>query len=877
MEIRRQQGSFFCLILSPLKCGSVEVRKTLKTVVCFRLCVQDIYIVLGFDDNRIESLHRDLTKAYDRRSYKTDLLNGKNIVEKIANGISSKIEGLVKSLSNLRQAIENDAFEDHPVFEECCKASSLTQNTIYRTDVNLGKSCYAASSPATSNRRYPSKSIEEFMIKNRQNNPDLIWQYYGSKEGIFVNYPSVKISNCDYDPRFRPYFASGARPTPKDVVIVTDTSGSMNNLYHDVPYLQIAKDAAITVLKTLSPNDRIGLVSFNEKAKTPGQTSNGQESCYQDNLATATAHNIQRMESYINLLDALGDTNYEAALVSAFKFFHQLGKPLPENRDRIILFLTDGKYTDGKNPLEVVKEENEKLNNTVVIFTFALGADFEQDAKQLLQGKSWNIINPSDLKFAMTSYYLFIPRHGAVSDTLFSTPYKDILSEIGLISSICQPVRKSAEFNGVVCTDLKISDLISDITYFDDGELSYAFMIDDHERAMVHPILPQTLGDTSDPVLLNIRHFEKGPEIDNVINSMIRRESGNTTYISKRIFRRGSTANEGIESKDIKSHFFWTPVKGSGYSVCVVVGEGDRGAALNDMTGGDDVFMYHRGDIANPPWKSCRHYSRFGTIERSSVMLTPTAFEKPSKYIDEKETQAMIQDYERYFTGETNANFGLKRTVRSTVIVTHEVESFWKSKPADYAIWRYIVTKDGVVRVFPGIQLEKEYDHHRRPWYWRALSQKGIVDGSHSNTDSPMAVMAIDIPIHYFYNRILALYPSCKETYSCFVIDNSGFIVMHRDFVESYTDPKLDKSYHISHKEGAIARDLVAENVLTSRICTDFEYTRDQVTYRINLPESKKHGIDKIDEPIGYELRPITNRHVTVLLGVVGVHKRSPM
>lgn len=41
--------------------------------------------------------------------------------------------------------------------------------------------------------------------------------------------------------------------------------------------------------------------------------------------------------------------------------------------DQIILFLTDGKYTRGRNPLEVIKEENEKLNNSVVIFTFALG------------------------------------------------------------------------------------------------------------------------------------------------------------------------------------------------------------------------------------------------------------------------------------------------------------------------------------------------------------------------------------------------------------------------------------------------------------------------------------------------------------------------
>lgn len=41
-------------------------------------------------------------------------------------------------------------------------------------------------------------------------------------------------------------------------------------------------------------------------------------------------------------------------------------------------------------------------------------------------------------------------------------------------------------------------------------------------------------------------------------------------------------------------------------------------------------------------------------------MLTPSAFEKPFEYIDKPETQAMILDYGRYFTGKTNKNFGLK-------------------------------------------------------------------------------------------------------------------------------------------------------------------------------------------------------------------------
>lgn len=40
---------------------------------------------------------------------------------------------------------------------------------------------------------------------------------------------------------------------------------------------------------------------------------------------------------------------------------------------KVILFLTDGDQTAGGEPLEVIKEENKKMNNRVVILTYGLG------------------------------------------------------------------------------------------------------------------------------------------------------------------------------------------------------------------------------------------------------------------------------------------------------------------------------------------------------------------------------------------------------------------------------------------------------------------------------------------------------------------------
>ncbi len=46
-------------------------------------------------------------------------------------------------------------------------------------------------------------------------------------------------------------------PVPKDVVIVLDKSGSMSSMHDGLHLMDIAKEAAYTVLDTLNPNDRV--------------------------------------------------------------------------------------------------------------------------------------------------------------------------------------------------------------------------------------------------------------------------------------------------------------------------------------------------------------------------------------------------------------------------------------------------------------------------------------------------------------------------------------------------------------------------------------------------------------------------------------------
>ena len=84
--------------------------------------------------------------------------------------------------------------------------------------------------------------------------PFIKWQYFGSEEGVLTNFPAYDDpENCDkYDPRFRPFYVETATPEAKDVVLVMDTSWSMTG-----EKLDVAKEAAITVLDTMNPKDQV--------------------------------------------------------------------------------------------------------------------------------------------------------------------------------------------------------------------------------------------------------------------------------------------------------------------------------------------------------------------------------------------------------------------------------------------------------------------------------------------------------------------------------------------------------------------------------------------------------------------------------------------
>jgi len=207
-----------------------------------------------------------------------------------------------------------------------------------------------------------------------------------------------------YDPRVRPWYVAGSSG-PKDIILVLDTSGSMDQFLR----MDKLKLAASRVISTLGISDYFAVVSFSQFATQLGT---------QDlRLSRATDDNKKVMLDNIDGLVPGGATQYHSGFSKAFDIFQE------SNADEVstscrqaILFVTDGAMGDRESDLyDMIDLERDKytLNNKQppAIFTYSFGDEApERVPKELAcrYGGVWSRISDKDnLAETMGGYYKY--------------------------------------------------------------------------------------------------------------------------------------------------------------------------------------------------------------------------------------------------------------------------------------------------------------------------------------------------------------------------------------------------------------------------------------------------------------------------------------
>ncbi|KAL7442600.1 hypothetical protein ACHAXH_006708 [Discostella pseudostelligera] len=181
--------------------------------------------------------------------------------------------------------------------------------------------------------------------------------YFGAHNGLFRMTPAKHQPTCwDFDHRFRPWCVA-ASSGPKDVVLVLDVSASMAPSAEQSLRLKKAKEAATTVIDTLTVSDKVAIVVFNGNAFVLTLASNDNK----EQLIVASNENKEQLKEKINLLEADGATNFYDAFDVTFRvlsdsFKDEAYAAKGSGCNVAVIFLTDGAIAEYKQGEELEAE-----------------------------------------------------------------------------------------------------------------------------------------------------------------------------------------------------------------------------------------------------------------------------------------------------------------------------------------------------------------------------------------------------------------------------------------------------------------------------------------------------------------------------------------
>jgi Ca-activated chloride channel family protein len=182
---------------------------------------------------------------------------------------------------------------------------------------------------------------------------DFVLYYSVSREDIGMSLISYK--NNREDGYFAMLLSTGdleVEASPKDIVFVLDTSGSMNGRK-----LIQAKEALRFCLGNLKRRDRFNLIGFS----TGVQSLSG-------SLMPVNEENINRALGFVERFKARGGTNINEALLTGLELFRDSDNP------SMVVFLTDGEPTVGVTDIGEILHNIELSNhNRTRMFVFGVG------------------------------------------------------------------------------------------------------------------------------------------------------------------------------------------------------------------------------------------------------------------------------------------------------------------------------------------------------------------------------------------------------------------------------------------------------------------------------------------------------------------------
>ncbi|XP_063671501.1 voltage-dependent calcium channel subunit alpha-2/delta-1 isoform X14 [Pan troglodytes] len=587
-----------------------------------------------------------------------------------------------------------------PVFIE--DANFGRQISYQHAAVHIPTDIYEGSTIVLNELNWTS-ALDEVFKKNREEDPSLLWQVFGSATGLARYYPaSPWVDNSRtpnkidlYDVRRRPW------------------SGSVSGLT-----LKLIRTSVSEMLETLSDDDFVNVASFNSNAQDV--------SCFQ-HLVQANVRNKKVLKDAVNNITAKGITDYKKGFSFAFEQLLNYNVSRA-NCNKIIMLFTDG----GEERAQEIFTKYNK-DKKVRVFTFSVGQhNYDRGPIQWMacenKGYYYEIPSIGAIRINTQEYLDVLGRPMVLAgdkakQVQWTNVYLDAL-ELGLVITGTLPVfnitgqfenktnLKNQLILGVMGVDVSLEDIKRLTPRFTLCPNGYYFAIDPNGYVLLHPNL-----QPKEPVTLDFLDAELENDIKvEIRNKMIDGESGEKTFRTL-----VKSQDERYIDKGNRT-YTWTPVNGTDYSLALVLPTYS--------------FYYIKAKLEETITQA--RYSE--TLKPDNFEESGYTFIAPRDYcndlkISDNNTEFLL-NFNEFIDRKTPNNPSCNADLINRVLLdagfTNElVQNYWsKQKNIKGVKARFVVTDGGITRVYPkeaGENWQENPETYEDSFYKRSLDNDNYV------------------------------------------------------------------------------------------------------------------------------------------------------
>uniref|UniRef100_A0A4W6DIP4 Calcium voltage-gated channel auxiliary subunit alpha2delta 1 n=1 Tax=Lates calcarifer TaxID=8187 RepID=A0A4W6DIP4_LATCA len=591
-----------------------------------------------------------------------------------------------------------------PDFKEDPSFKRLTDHN--HTAVHIPTDIYDGSTIVLNELNW-TEALEEVFKKNREDDPTLLWQVFGSATGLARYYPASPWmdarktpSKIDlYDVRRRPWYIQGAA-SPKDMLILVDASGSVSGLT-----LKLIRTSVSEMLETLSDDDYVNVVYFNTRVK--------KTACF-DHLVQANVRNKKVLKDAVQNITAKGITNYTKGFEFAFEQLSATNVSRA-NCNKIIMLFTDG----GEERAQAILDKY-NADKKVRIFTFSVGQhNYDKGPIQWMacsnKGYFYEIPSIGAIRINTQEYLDVLGRPMVLAGkkakhVQWTNVYLDAL-ELGLVITGTLPVFNRTKtiddrngenqlILGVMAIDVSLDDIKKLTPRFTIGPNGYYFAIDPNGYVLLHPNLQPKNPKFQEPVTLDFLDAELENDIKvEIRRMMIDGETGEHT-----IHTLVKTQDERYIDRGVRT-YTWAPVNGTDYSLALVLPKYSEHFIQAKL--GDDMKQ-----------AMCEYSTSMETIQLDRFDEYGYTYIAPREYCKElklslNNTQFLL-DFNQYIDRNT------PDACESFFHLTH-------LRGLDGIVARFVATDGGITRVYPrsaGEEWTENPETYESSFYKRTLDNE---------------------------------------------------------------------------------------------------------------------------------------------------------